>query len=387
MTVMGNVMIASYKESLVKKAIQQSGNPSITENLDYFAVKEKTDDNNLYSVYFNFGLLDRYMGAYTTETPEMMEGIGEIVSYAGWDLDITDEEIVFEGVVNPVDSVPSFLNVFKDVGKGKIKAPEVLPKETAMFTSIGFDDFSDFYQRFSNHYQLTDPEGFADLQKNQRRLEKLLKLEIERDLFGWMTDEIVTAVVPTDAAATRYSYYAMLHFDDYELAKERLDYMGEKLRKRTPVKFKEVDYRGYSIKYLDLKGFFKLFFKKFFSKIEQPHFALIDDYVVFTNDTTSLQRMVDAYLDQEVLAQDEAYEDFADHFDDSSNIFTYLNNTNLFHYLSSTLDYEARKGLQENRAYLTSFPQVGFQLYPGSGMYKTYLYGEFLPDGIRLSRR
>ena len=79
-----------------------------------------------------------------------------------------------------------------------------------------------------------------------------------------MTDEIVTAMVPTDESATRYAYYAMLHFDDFELAKSKMNFVTEQVRKKTPVKFEEVTHRGVPIKYLEIKGFFKLFFKKCF---------------------------------------------------------------------------------------------------------------------------
>ena len=233
-----------------------------------------------------------------------------------------------------------------------------------------------FYQKFDRYYAESSPEEHADMQKNISRIERTLKIEFQRDFFDWMSEEIVTAIVPTNPQATQYAYYAMLHFDDYDQTKERLDYVTKRIGK-TPVKFDELDYRGYSIKYLKLRGFFSLFFKKMFSKIEQPHFTYIDDYVVFSNDTTALQVMIDAYLDGEVLANADRYQSFEKQFSRRSNIFTYLQNESLFHYLSSTLDHEARSDLNGSKEYLFSFPQVGLQLYPGGGMYESYIYAEF----------
>ena len=373
-----NVLMVSYNENLVKKAIDQSEKPSLLENQDFAKVWEKASRDELYTVYMNYGVIDRFIGAYTESMPEMLEGIEEILAFSEFDLSVSDEEIEMNGYVKQVDSVASFLNVFRKSGKGRIKAAQVLPQNTAMYTSIGFDDFSDLYLKFEGFYEKENPEEYATLQKRKRQIEKLLKIDFDRDFFSWMTDEVVTAIVPVDQEAQQYAYYAMLHFNDYDQVKDRLDYVTKRIGK-TPVKFEELDYRGYSIKYLKLKGFFSLFFKKMFSEITNPHFTYIDDYVVFSNDTTSLQVMIDTYLEDGVLARKDEYKSFADEFESKSNVFTYMQNRYLYTYLLSMMDYEARKDLQTNRDYLMSFPQVGLQMYPGSDMYQTHLYGEFSP--------
>ncbi len=375
MAVVDNVLLFSYVESLVKKSIDQSEKTSITEDPVFATVQEEADQGALYNLYLNFERLPALVGAYTNETPEMLAGIDSMLSYAALDLDMGDDFVELAGYAQQVDSFASYLSVFSDVGRGEVTADEVLPTTTAMYTSLGFDDFSDFYRRFDEHYAETDPDGHADLVKNQQRIERLLKIDFERDFFSWMSDEVVTALVPVNG---RYSYFAMLRFDDYDLAEERLSYVTERIGK-TVVKFEETNYEGFSIRYLELKGFFKLFFKKLFSEIEQPHYAIIEDYVVFSNDTTSLQYLIDEFLAQRVLSEDEAYEDFKDHFERKSNVFTYFRMDNFYRYLSSTLDAESRRDLARNREYLLSFPQMGFQLYPGHGMYRMYLYGEFVP--------
>lgn len=378
LSVIDNVLMVSYDDKLVKKAIDQSEKKSLVENKDFAAVWEKASRDELYTLYMNYGVMHRFIGAYTEAMPPMLEGIQEILAFSEFDLSVSDENIEMTGYVKQVDTVASFLNVFKETGKGRIKAANVLPQNTAMYTSIGFDDFSNLYLKFEGFYERENPEEYASLQKRKRQIEKLLKIDFDRDFFSWMTDEVVTAVIPVDESAQRYSYYAMLHFDDYDQVKDRMDYVTKRIGK-TPLKFEEMDYRGYSIKYLKLKGFFSLFFKKMFSNITNPHFTYIDDYVVFSNDTTSLQFMIDEYLEDGVLARKDAYKAFADEFESKSNVFTYMQNQYMYSYLASMMDYEARKDLQNNKDYLFSFPQVGLQMYPGSGMFRTHLIGEFRP--------
>ncbi|MEL6626391.1 MAG: DUF3352 domain-containing protein [Bacteroidota bacterium] len=376
-SVVENVLLFSYDKKLLRRAIEQSEQPAITEDAGFASVRAKTSRSELYNLFINYGTLNNMLAAYTSEMPEFLQNLDETMRYSGFDLTLKDDEVIMNGFALQNDSTPSYLRVFKDVGQGKIRAAEVLPQRTAMYTSVGFDDFSDFYTRFTGYMEASDPEGYKDLAKNQKRLEKLLKIEFERDFFSWMDEEIVSAIVPSNEAETKFTYYAMLHFDDVDDAKKRMNYVLERIDKRTPVKFQAIDYRGFEIKYMELNGFFKLFFKKMFSEIEKPHFTYIDDYVVFANDTTALITLIEDYLNQQTLANDEAYKDYIDSFDGSSNIFTYLRNEHLYGYLYNTLDVETGRDLRKNKDLLQSFPQIGLQLYPSGGMYKMYLNAEF----------
>lgn len=377
-----NVLIISYDKSLVQKAIKQSEEIDVREDPAFHAVKAKTDPGELYNLFINYASVDEMMAAYTSTMPPMVQDLDKTLTFSGMDLTLKDDLVLLKGYTLQNDSFPNYLRVFKDVGQGKIRAAKVLPDNTAMFSSIGFDDFDDFYKRFMAYNQSSDPEGYESMMKNLNRTQKLLKIDFERDFFGWMNEEIVSAIIPADEKASSYDFYAMLHFEDEKLAREKMEYVLEKIRKRTPLKFKSVDYRGFEIKYLELNSLFKIFFKKMFSEIERPHFTYIDNYVVFSNDTTSLITMIEKYLDGETLGAQEGYQDFMKNFSNSSNVFNYVQMQYFYPYLYSTMDAESRRGMRKNRQYLFSFPHMGLQLYPKSGMYKMDVYGAFEQVGI-----
>lgn len=378
LAIVDNILVGSYQEDLVKKAIQQTERPTITENEDFAVVQERTSRDELYTIYFNYKTINKLVLAYTNDLPTVMEGVEEILSFSSLDLSLSDDRAVFSGYLKQVDTVPSFLSVFKDAGQGKVQAANLLPENTAMFSSIGFDDFLDFYTRLNKYYEQNSPDEHKKLQKNIGLTEKLLKISFEQDFFIWMTEEIATAVVPIDESGKKYATYAILHFDNYELTKEKLDFVTEQIRKRTPAKFQTVDYRGFEIKYLDMNKFFKLFFKKMFDEIEKPHYTYIDDYVVFSNDTTSLQYLIEAYVQKKTLNNKEAYKDFRSSFDSKSNMFTYIQTDHFYQYLRQDLDREAKINLDKNKDYLLSFPQIGMQLSPSSNMYEVFLLGDFV---------
>ena len=381
LSIMDNILISSYDPDLIRKGIAQSENPSIRNNEDFTFVREQTNRDELYTLYLNYSVFEKLLAAFTSEIPESLQGLDEIISFSSFDLEVKDDKTVFSGYMKQLDSVPSFLSVFKDVGKGRLHAQNVLPAETALYTSIGFDEFIDFYSRLENYYKTENPAEFEDLNKQKERIEKLLKISFEDDFFSWMTDEVATAVVRIDTLREEYAYYALLHFDNYEKTKSSLDYVVERIKKTliSPIKFTETDYKGFPIKYLELKGFFKLFFKKLFNQIEKPHYTYLDDYVVFSNDPESLQFLIDAYLSQNLLSRNDSYKKFIRNFDGQSNIYTYIQNEEFYPYFYQTLDPESKKSFQGYESYLMSFPQVGLQISPSSGMYKTLLMAEFAP--------
>ncbi|MDX1908066.1 MAG: DUF3352 domain-containing protein [Bacteroidia bacterium] len=377
-----NVLIFSYTESLVKKAIAQSENPSVLDIPAFQEVRAKSDPGQPYTLYLNYPNLDRLIRSVMTDTPDMLEGLGEAARYSVMNLDLQPDGVVLDGYLRQQDSSASYLSLFSRSGDGDIRAGDVLPQRTALFTSVGFEDFERLYTLLEETYARQDPEGYKTRVREKEKIEKLLKIDFKRDFFSWMTEEVVTAVIPVDSAGTEMAYVAMLHFDDYETARERIEYVSKRVGK-SPVKFEEKDYRGYTIKYLTLRGFFSIFFKKLFNKIEKPHYTFIDDYLVFSNDTTSLQVMIDSYLAEQTLSRDNAYQTFMRRFSRSSNVYTYLRTAHAIPYLMTSLDPAARADMQRNEAYFLRFPQIGFQLAPAGGMYRTQVYGAFEANTVR----
>lgn len=392
----GKVLVGSYSKALVKKAIAQTESKNVIQNADLNYVQGKLDRNGQYSIYMNYSVFDRFVLSYTDAMPSMMQDFNQILKFSAFDFNMTDSYVKLAGVTKQNDSIPSYLTIFGDAGQGEIHAPSVLPANTAMYMSLGFGKFSDFYSLLMKQVERESPEEYKELVKRQKQAEKLLGFDFEGDMFDWVTDEIVTAVVPlpnvpdsTGTAATTedggsYAYYAMLHFNNGDLAREKMDLLAKRIKNRAGLggllaKFDDYKYKEYDIRYMKSGLVMNLFFKKMFDKIEKPHYAFVGDYLVFTNDTVSMHRLIDAYIGEQTLEKSETYRNFASNFENESNVWMYIQNQYFFDYMRKDLDLETRTTLDRSREYLMSFPQIGFQLYPGSGLYNTTLYGEFVP--------
>ncbi|MEM9722947.1 MAG: hypothetical protein AAGA10_27010, partial [Bacteroidota bacterium] len=129
LSIMDNILISSYDPDLIRKGIAQSESPSIRNNEDFTFVREQTNRDELYTLYLNYSVFENLIAAFTSEIPESLQGLDEIISFSSFDLEVKDDRTVFSGYMKQLDSVPSFLSVFKDVGKGRLHAQNVLPAE------------------------------------------------------------------------------------------------------------------------------------------------------------------------------------------------------------------------------------------------------------------
>lgn len=383
LSLVDNVLLASYTFDLVKKGIMHSETGNIMDNANFKKVYDASVRDGNYSFMVNYASMNAFLKVFTPQPPDMIAGLNESLSFSGATLTTSGEEVRMEGYSDPLDSATTYINAFKNAGKGKVNAQSVLPQTTALFTSLGFSDFRRFMESLRNVYKKTGQKEYDEMMKTKKQLEGYLKINLEEDFFSWMNEEASAAVVavPQSDGSVVYENLALLHFrkGDYEKVKEKLDRVMKQIKRKTPVKFEKETYSGYDIEYLEMKGFFKLFFKKLFSKIEKPHFIIIDDYVIFSNNTSSLKYVIDSYLDEKILAKQPDFPDFYSKFGSSSSIFMYIQNQYFYDYTLKSLDAGSQTSLAKNQKAFRSFSHIGLQVIPEGDMLQNNLYSRVQP--------
>ncbi len=383
LTLSKNVLLASYTVDLVKKSIIQSETGNILDNHDLKKVYNASVKDGNYSIFINYRNMNTFINVFTQTPSEMLTGLNESLTFSGATLITKGEEISMTGYSDTKDTALSYINAFRNAGKGKVGAARVLPQTTVLFTSIGFSDFRQFMSSVQNIYKRGGQKEWEDMMKKKKQLESYLKINIEDDFFSWMSEEACAAVIalPQSEGHTTFENLALLHFKkgDYENVREKLDRIMRQIKRKTPVKFEKEIYNGYEIEYLEMKGFFKLFFKKLFSKIEKPYFIILDDYVIFSNTPTSLKYLIDNYLNEKVLNQKQDFSAFFRNFEATSSVFTYFQNEYFYDYVFHSLDSESRNTLSKNQKAVRSFSHIGLQVTPHGEMLQNTLYTKILP--------
>jgi hypothetical protein len=326
---------------------------------------------------------------YMDAIPATVISMSQTMDYASFDLKMKDDYAALVGSLNIDDSIPSLLRVMKNIKRGEIRCHNILPRYTSFLLSIDFHDFDYFYEQIA--LLMEEDDGFKEYEKTQDKVAGLLGVKregkkVERkkrkgkdvDYFDWIGQEIAMAMIPVNQSGTKQSYVAMFHSPDRENAEHDLNEIEKKLKNRSPIRFDEYQYHGRSVKYLMLKGFFKLFLGKLFEKFDKPKYAILDDFVIFSNDTTALHRMIDVADGRLAnLPMDAEYRKFYNHFEANSNYYLYVNMPKIFPFLPTMLDREAARDLRKNEQLLTRFRNVGLQLLSEDDHFEASLYIDF----------
>jgi hypothetical protein len=222
-----------------------------------------------------------------------------------------------------------------------------------------------------------DAESYPSFKKNKEKIENFLGIDIRKNFLSWMDGEVVLAQNTPGSLGYQNEFVAIIKMKDKSDAIENLNFIEERIRKRTPVKFKTIDYEGYGIHYLEMKGFFRLLFGKMFERLDKPYYTIIDDYAVFSNSSATLLSMIEDYRQEQTLEKDEAFDDFMDDFNNKSSLFVYVNSQKSFPLWKNLVAASTWRSMQENQNFLLCFPQIGFQLMADKTLFDTRMIAQF----------
>ncbi len=369
-----NLLVCSYTNSLVEASIDQQAEPTIGRDMRFVEVDKQTDDDGLFKLYMQYGYLDEYMRCYLSDPNEYVNSLSKMLGYTGLSFSMDgDEWLSMSGATNINDSLNSYMKAMLESGRGELKAQEVIPQRTAFYLSLGVKNFADFHDRFEKVMQENSAKEYAEYQDNVSKVEGFLKISLKDNFIKWIGKEICFVQMQPQGLGRANEFAAVIHADNIEEAKTQMEFIGKQIRKRTPVKIREVDYKGYPIHYMAVKGFFKPILGNLFQKLDKPYFTYIDDYVIFSNHPQTLKSFIDDYEGKHSLAQSEKYQTFVNKFESSSNVFVYIQTPVLHANMKGFVSAETWTDVEKNKKYIVSFSEIGFQLTENGTLFDTRL--------------
>ncbi|ULC58353.1 DUF3352 domain-containing protein [Flaviramulus sp. BrNp1-15] len=367
-----NQMILSYVHSLIEAAIDQYKTPKIGRDLNFIEVNKAVSYGNMFRLFFNFKHLKEFSNVFSNENSEYITLFNNSLNWSGFSFDLDENNITANGIANINIDASIYLKALQKSGSSKRTIYNIAPKQTALYTSFTFSDFSDFYSNFET-IQKENTEQFRAYLDGTEQVENLLNIKLKDHFFSWIDNEIALLQMHSTVSQSNKDIALILKTNDIDDAKENLDFILNQIKKRSPVKFKAVNYMGHDINYMSIKGFFKIILGNLFKNIEKPYFTIIEDYVVFSNSPNTLKTIIKNYKEKETLAFSEDFEDFNDRFDTRTTMFVYANMPYLYNNLYYFSNNDTKVSLKKNKDYFICFPQVGLQLSPNKDVFKMRL--------------
>jgi hypothetical protein len=376
-----NLMVASYNQKLIEASIDQIDKPYLATDVNFSSIREQIKGDGLFRLYINYAQLDDYTNGMLSSPDPNIRQLSKSLLYTGLAFDLDNDNLVrCEGYTNYNDSIVSSLRAIARSGTGKTGLAEVLPMQTASTVSIGFDRFTDYFDNLMLNFKEI-PKSYNEYQASIKKIESYLNIDVRKNIMGWIGDEAAMVQLLPMGLGRNNEFAVFLKTRDVKDAQENLDLVMTQIRKRTPVKFETVEYNGYNINYLSIKGFFRMLLGKYFQKLEKPYFTYIGDYVVFSNHPQTLKVIIDGISREKLLSNISDYKSFTKNFSRKSNVLMIVNTSKFLQSLQNIVTPSTWTGLEQNKEYIERFPYLGFQMENDGAVFKTSLYISFNESG------
>lgn len=385
LSVVQNYLVFTYTGELIKRSLDGVEAAELGNDPMFLQTFKAVREKGIGRLFFNYKMLDKYLSLYLTKTGPAIEDISEILGFSAVDMNLSDNGIGLNGYTNFKPERSLLLASIHNEGKSEIHLPEILSSRTGWFLRYGFGSGESLYESAIEVIR-EDSTQSSTVLRRLNLLEKTLGISIKKDLFGWMGSEIgIAGYKPITSRSREKEIVLCFRASDPELARERLDHVSEQVRKRSPAKFEEIRYKTYKIRYLDVKDAYRFLFKKLFDQIEKPYYTHIGDYVVFSNNPTSLIAMIEDHERGASLSNTGYFSDFDSELPDRSSIQLYCVPELLYPILIDGFDAETRASLIRDKAYILAFRQVALN-WDSDGEQNFYTRLEVQFDTTRLNR-
>ena len=377
-SVVNNHLVLSTSYILVEKSIDASNTMVLGRDIDFLNVAKRVSGSGLFNVYFNYKYFPSYIEAAMGKSNKGVSSLSNSLMYTGLSFDMDEEgSLLIEGYSNMNDSIHTFFHSIHESGESGLESAEIIPVRAASVVKIGFSDIQEY---FNSLMQTLDEEEQKSYFETLEKTEKKLKISLEENLFSWIDDEIILLQTRPSNLGRNNEFALILKGKNRRLPAKNMEFISKQIKKNTPVKFREIEYNGYTISYLSFPGILKALFGKLIKKLEKPYYTVIDNYVVFSNHPQTLKNIIDDFINGNTLDYSDNFNEFSKNFGKNSNSFVYLNLPVLFDNLKEFVDAENWQKLQKNKNNLICYSNIGIEITAKDDLLKLKIHGEFNED-------
>ena len=357
-----NHFVASYASRLVEASIDEREQPLIGREYAFIEVDKLVSNKGLCRIFVRYEHLPQFMSIYLGGPNDYLDQFSRSMSFAGLYSIVEKDRMEVRGHSLMQDEVDPYVLALLSSGKHKMQAHEVLPSRTAVYANLGFDNVKTFVAQLENALQSDDQSTYEAYKSNRERIEKYFDISLDEHFLGWMSGEIAFSQCEPGLLGREPEQLLAIRATDIAAARSHMALIEKRIKRRTPVTIRAVEYKGYEINYVDMKGFFKLFFGKLLEKFETPYYTFVGDYVVFSTRSASLLSFVEDYEQGDRLRNDEGFRKAFGRMSNASTVFVYVDMPKFYGQLPGILSAETWREISTNRDVLYSFPHWTFQL-------------------------
>jgi Uncharacterized protein conserved in bacteria len=377
-----NHFIASYTSKLVEASIRTRNNPKIGLDYSFIEAERLVSGKGLSRIFINYSVFPAFLNIYFSERNEYIDIFCQSMDYAGFHFNSSPDKLETAGYSFRKETADPYVTALLNSGKHSMKAHKILSARTAFYSNFGFNDPNLFVRELEKALSVKNEELYSSYSKSKKKIENWLDISLEEHFLSWMSGEFALTQSEPGLLGQEPELILAIKAKSMKDARNKMEFIEKKVKSKTPVSVKTANYKNFEIKYIEIKGFFRLFFGGIFDKFEKPYYTFIDDYVVFSNKPASLLSFIEDYDQKNLLTENPEFKKALSYCESNSTLFLFADTHKFYPLLLPMLNPETRKEYQANKDILYSFPSWSMQIVgaPQSASIKSVIdYEPYVP--------
>lgn len=363
-----NVVMFSSSSILIEEGIRcLSAESHLPDNLGFRKLLKTADLSSDGNFFINFNEIGSYLNLFGNKKASFTKSFQNFGGWAELDLNSKDQSLMLNGFSFISDSTLSFLSTFSGEKAQSLNVSSVLPENTGVLSYLSFSSFESFKSKYDKY--LSQKQTLYKHQKNVLNINKKHSFTVETDFYNWIGEEMALFTLNGDDSSFEKNSGLIIKVSDLAKAKEGL----RQIHKSTKVE-KEILYQTLKINDLGLTNFFALVLGDEFKAISQSNYLIIEDYVIFANDVSTLKHIVNLYLRGKTLVKNIQFNKFYEQFSGESNLFYYCNFKLASNYFNSILRPDKLVEYNNLKDSLNKLQAFGLQINANKKLFFTNVF-------------
>lgn len=377
-----NHFVASYTSKLLQSAIDSRANPSIGLNPAFIEADKLVAGKGLVRVFINYAHLPQFMSVYLGGNNEYIDLFSNSMDFAGLYFNTDKNKMEVKGYTIRKEIADPYITALLNSGKHKMKAHEIMSARTALYTNIGFDNPLTFIQELEKTLSTNNKELYNSYMNTRKKLESSFGISLEDHFLSWMSGEFAISQSEPGLLGREPELILAIRAKSIKDARKNMEFIEKKIKSLTPIKIKTVTYKDFDINYIELKGFFRLFFGNLFDKFEKPYYTYVDDYVVFSNKSATLLSFIEDYEQKNLLKNSLGFKQAYSYYNSNSTLFLYTDMHKFYPQLKSMLNAATWSEINSNKDLFYSFPYWSTQIIGDNELASIHYIMDYTPYNV-----
>ncbi|MBN2773348.1 MAG: hypothetical protein JXR31_03805, partial [Prolixibacteraceae bacterium] len=377
------LLIGGSKSIMVEKAVRQLTTESLVDNTIFRKVQKTATQQAEASVYINHQFFPELLSLFVNGTTEKkVNEFGEevrvnhensVVSFSGFsswselDLSAKPNELRLNGISLAPDSLFQYLTVFQKQDPVKIKIDEVMPRNTALFYSIGFSKKKEFFENLEEYF--THSTKYYKREEKIKLIESAARADLKPVFENNVEDEAAIVFSDILSEPRQRNVYFIVSVEAGSKAREEILGWLQKYSTRKNIDFSSLK-SEYKIDTETSFSFYKFPYPSFpgiwlgepFSAVQANYLAFRGNYMIFAETRSSLENLLHELLLGSTLAKDQNYLKTKDKTENRANINFYLDVNAGYNLNSEFLNKELAKQIKDKEEVLRKFSAFSWQV-------------------------